>query len=202
MRIFAVILLMSAIGASAEDAFPTPATTAPPEVVASAVAAVRALGEQVELGRYQYAIDRMNPMWKDRAARRVGGMANLERQLQDVPRRMLRDGVSIISSHPQGEPKAFEVSPGRANPDGSGEIVYKKWLVFVPTITKSRVIRENEPRPIHFESIGFQVAVSDKDPLDWTFIDGSSVTVNELRSIFITLPADFELPPTELREAR
>jgi hypothetical protein len=201
IRITAVSLV-TALCAIAEDAFPTPATTAPPEIVASAVAAVRHLGEQVVLGRYHVAIEKMNPMWKDRAARRAGGMASLERQLQDVPRRMLRDGVSILSSHPQGEPKVFEVSPGRANPDGSGEIIYTKWLIFVPTITTSRVIRESEPRPILFESIGFQVAVSDKEPLDWTFIDGSSVTVNELRSMFPTRPADFELPPIELREAR
>jgi len=191
--------LMITLSALAENAMPTPATTAPPEVLASAVAAVRNLGEQVVLGRYHVAIERMNPMWKDRAARRAGGMANLEKQLQDVPRRMVRDGVSILSSHPQGQPRVFEVGPGR---NANNEIIYTKWLVFVPTITTSRIILEGKPRPVVFESIGFQIAISDKEPLDWTFIDGSSVTVNELRSMFITLPADLELPPIDVRESR
>ena len=37
----------------------------PPEVVASAVAAVAKLGEEVVMGRYKVAVDRMNPQWKD-----------------------------------------------------------------------------------------------------------------------------------------
>ena len=52
------------------------------------------------------------------------------------------------------------------------------------------------------ESIGFQVAVSDKGKNDWTFIDGSGLTVNDLRGLFVTLPQDLELPPLEKRESR
>jgi len=206
MRRISVIFFFSVIGLFADESLPIPATTAPPEVVASAVAAVRDLGEQVVLGRYHVAIERMNPVWKDRAARRAGGMAALENQLNQVGREMVRQGVSIISSHPQGKPRVFEVTPGRHTRivDGQSveEMIYTKWLIFVPTITTYRIIREGEPRPLVVESTGFQVAVSDKDPLKWTFIDGASVTVNELRSLFITLPADVELPPIERREAR
>ena len=202
----ALISLSVASVSLAEDALPVPARTAPPDVIESAVSAVRDLGEEVVLGRYHAAIERMNPMWKERAARRAGGMEALENQLQGVAREMVRQGVSVISSRPQGRPRVFEVSPGRQTRTVEGEsvekIIYTKWFVLVPTITTYRIMMEGEPRPIVIESTGFQVAISDKQPLDWTFIDGSSVTVNELRSLFLTLPKDLELPPIERREAR
>ena len=190
----------------AEEALPAPSAAAPPDVVNSAVAAVRQLGEQVVLGRYQFAIERMNPLWKDRAARRAGGMEALENQLNKVAREMVRQGISIISSEPEGRPRALEVSPGTTTRTVDGqtieEPVYTRWMVFVPTVTTYRIIMEGEPRPLIVESTGFQVAVSDKDPIDWTFIDGSSVTVNELRSLFISIPADYELPPIGRRQSR
>ncbi len=200
------VLLLGLASVSAEDPLPAPATTAPPEVVASAVAAVRQLGEQVVLGRYHYAIERMNPMWKDRAARRAGGMAALEKQLNETTREMVRQGISIISSQPEGPPRVLEVSPStRINQVGGEsieEVIYSRWMIFVPIVTTYRIIMEGEPRPLLVESTGFQVAISEKDPLDWTFIDGSSVSINELRSLFISIPADFELPPVGNREAR
>ena len=201
-------LIASAIVATAvgEETMPVPARTAPDEVIDSAVAAVRKLGEEVVLGRYHVAIERMNPLWKDRAARRAGGMEALQEQLEGVAREMVRRGVSVISSRPDGRPRVFEVWPGREARlvDGQtvDQLVYKKWLVFVPTVTRYRILMEGEPRPIVIESTGFQIAVSEKSPLDWTFIDGASVTVNDLRSLFRTLPQDLELPPIERREAR
>lgn len=194
--------LITALSALADDALPAPAPAAPADVVASAVDAVRDLGEQVVLGRYHVAIERMNPMWKDRAARRAGGIATLEEQLQGVARQMVRQGISIISSRPLGQPRVFEVWPGKNEGENEEELVFNKWLIFVPTVTTYRIMVEGEPRPFVIESTGFQVAVSDKQPLDWSFIDGSSVSVNELRSLFINLPADVELPPIERRELR
>ena len=52
------------------------------------------------------------------------------------------------------------------------------------------------------ESIGFQVALADKGKNDWTFIDGAGLTTADLRSLFITLPQDMELPPIEKKEVR
>jgi hypothetical protein len=202
----AALCMISTLGALAEDSFPNPATTAPPEVVSSAVAAVRHLGEQVVLGRYHVAVERMNPMWKERAARRAGGMKALMEQLDGVARQMVEQGVSIIASAPKGQPRVFEVSPGRKKSIVDGQeveqMIYTRWLILVPTVTTYRILVEGEPRPVVIESTGFQVAVSEKDPLDWTFIDGASITVNELRSLFLTLPKDLELPPIERREAQ
>jgi hypothetical protein len=74
--------------------------------------------------------------------------------------------------------------------------------VLIPTATKFRIIRPGQTRPIVIESIGFQVAISDKGKNDWSFIDGSGLTVNELRSIFVTLPLDLQFPPLEKHESR
>jgi hypothetical protein len=182
------------------------ASSAPADVVASAVAAVAKLGDEVVLGRFQVAVDRMNPTWKERTAKRVGGMEVLEKQLAGVARQMVQQGISMISFKPQGLPKSFEVGPGKKVEKVDGveveSLIFNKWLVLVPTVTQFRIMREGEVKPLFIESVGFQVAISDKAKNDWTFIDGSSLSVNDLRSLFATLPQDMELPPLEKREAR
>lgn len=191
---------------SPQDAAPAPVAAAPAEVVASAVAAVASLGDEVVLGRYQVAVERMNPVWKERTASRAGGMNKLEEQLAGVARQMVQQGISMISFKPQGQPRSYEVGPGKKVDIVKGEevetLIFTKWLVLVPTATKFRIIRQGESKPLVIESIGFQVAVSDKGRNDWTFIDGSGLTVNDLRSMFVTLPQDLQLPPLEKHESR
>lgn len=181
-------------------------SAAPADVVAAASAAVADLGNEVVLGRYQVAVERMNPQWKENAANRMGGMKDLEKQLAGVARQMVQQGISIISFKPQGQPRSFEVSPGKKVDKVNGgdveSLIFTKWLVMIPTVTKFRIIREGQPKPVFIESIGFQVAISDKGKNNWTFIDGSGLTVNDLRSIFITLPQDLKFPPLEKRESR
>ncbi|NQW99469.1 hypothetical protein HQ447_02330 [bacterium] len=182
------------------------ASAAPADVVASAVTAVARLGDEVVLGRYQVAVERMNPMWKERTAKRLGGMKELERQLSGVARQMVQQGISMISFKPQGQPRSYEVGPGKKVERVGGEevesLIFNKWMVLIPTATTFRIIREGESKPIVIESIGFQIAISDKGANDWTFIDGSGLTVNDLRMLFPTLPLDMQLPPLEKRESR
>jgi hypothetical protein len=185
---------------------PPPASAAPPDVVASAVAAVARLGDEVVMGRYQVAVERMNPMWKERTAKRLGGMDELERQLAGVAKQMVQQGISMISFKPQGQPRSYEVGPGRKVDVVAGEevesLIFTKWMVLIPTATTFRVILQGEAKPRLIESIGFQVAISDKGKNDWSFIDGSGLTVTDLRSLFATLPQDLQLPPLEKRETR
>ena len=182
------------------------AQEAPADVVASAVSAVADLGQEVAMGRFHVAVERMYPKWKERAAKRVGGMAELEKQLDGVTRQMVQQGISILSFRPQGQPRSYEVLPGKKTEIVDGQevesMIYTKWMVLVPTLSKFRIMREGEPKPLVFESIGFQVAVSDKNKLEWTFIDGAGLTVNDLRSLFISPPLNLELPPIEKRESR
>jgi len=178
----------------------------PPDVVNSAVAAVSKLGDEVVLGRYQAAIERMNPAWKERTAARMGDMAKLEKQLADVAAQMVRQGISMISFKPQGQPLTYQVSPGKKIIKENGKeverLVFTKWLVLVPTVTRFRIMREGEPRPLVIECTGYQVAISDKGANDWTFIDGAGLKPADLRGLFITLPQDIDLPPVEKREVR
>ncbi len=183
---------------------PVLSSMAPPEVVASASTAVAKLGDEVVLGRYKAAIDRMNPLWKERTAKRMGGMDKLESQLDGVAQQMVQNGISMISFKPQGQPRSYEVGAGKKVEKVNGEnvesLVFNQWLVMIPTVTKFRITRQNEKTMV-IESIGFQVAISDKGKNDWTFIDGSGLSVNDLRSLFFNLPADIELPPTGKRES-
>jgi hypothetical protein len=175
------------------------ADAVPPEVMQSATSAVAALGNEVVLGRYQAALERMNPLWKERVSQRMGGMQVLEEQLAKIPEEMVRQGITMLSSKPEGAPIVHQVGPQKGK---SGNLVYTKWLVLVPTMTKFRLIREGNPKPLVIESLGYQVAISPKDKLDWTFIDGAGLKVSDLRGLFITLPRNIELPTVSKREAR
>jgi hypothetical protein len=178
----------------------------PPQVVAAAVAAVAKLGDEVVLGRYQVAVERMYPLWKERAAKRMGGMDVLEKQLAGVGAQMVQQGISIISFKPQGQPRAYEVAPGTKVVKESGanvsKLVYTKWMVLVPTVRKIRIQREGVLKAVVIESTGYQVAISDKARNDWTFMDGADLKLNDLRGLFVTLPQNLELPPVEQRESR
>lgn len=204
---FATVLMMQAIAFAQQEASNSEsygeaeviADAVPPEVVQSATKAVAALGNEVVLGRYQTALDRMNPLWKERVSQRMGGMQALEEQLAKVPAEMVRQGITMLSSRPEGDPIVHQVGPQTGK---SGNLVYTKWLVLVPTITKFRLIREGNPKPIVIESLGYQVAISPKDQLDWTFIDGAGLKVSDLRGLFVTLPLNIKLPPVTKREAR
>ena len=181
------------------------APTAPPEVAASAVEAVASLGNEVVQGRYQVAVERMNPLWKERTAKRLGGMEALEKQLAGVAQQMVQQGISMISFRPQGQPRSYEVGAGKKVEKVNGQevesLTFSQWMVLIPTVTKFRITRQNE-KTLIIESIGFQVAVSDKGKNNWTFIDGSGLSVNDLRGLFFNLPQDMQLPPIEKRESR
>ncbi|HEX5790916.1 MAG TPA: hypothetical protein VFY13_07165 [Luteolibacter sp.] len=180
----------------------------PQEAIDSAVAAVAELGQAVVQGKYQRALDCMNPTWKERYAKRVGGMKKLEERLQAVAAEMVRNGVTMVSCQPSGKPEAYGVSPVNAKVVIDGKTVegmrYSQWLVLVPTVTRYRVMqREREGGPVKWlqlENQGFQVAVSDRGKNQWTFIDGSGLAVSDLRSLYITLPQNMQLPQVGSRQ--
>lgn len=165
--------------------------SAPEEVIRSAVKATEALGEKVVMGNHKVAVDRMYPRWKQRMAKRKGGVAELERELAGIGEIMARNGMSLKSFKTVGEPKSYEVWPGK---EVDGEPVFTKWVVLVPTVTRLRYMQEGQRRPEELDLYGFQVAIADKGSDDWTFISGSDISVADLRSLFTSLPANLELP--------
>ena len=195
MILLATILSMAVSGVDAQVA-------APAEVTSAAVAAVKAMGDQVVLGRHQEAINRMYPQWKESVAKREGGMEKLEAKLAGIVKQMNEQGVQVLSFRPEGIPTAYEVGPGKEVVEENGKkvekMIYKQWLLLIPTVTEYRITQPGKggelPKFLVITSSGFQVAISDKDKNDWTFIDGSGVTVPELRRLFITLPDTLVLP--------
>lgn len=172
--------------------------TAPPEVTKSAIDAVEELGKQVVLGNHKVAVDKMYPAWKKRMAIRVGGIDKLEAKLLGIGQLMARNGVNMISFKTKGAPWVYEVWP--AAEDDKGAPVFSKWVMLIPTVTTFRIMEGDPPKAHIINSHGFQVAVSGKDKLDWTFINGSDITVPDLRALFPSLPANLELPNVK-REA-
>jgi hypothetical protein len=195
--ILSVVMLMLATFRAAGQ------VDAPAEVAASAVAAVKALGEQLVLGRHQVAIERMYPELKKRLAKQEGGMDKLEARLADAfGRKMSEQGVQLISFRPEGRPIAYEVGAGKevvAGGDGPVErMVFRQWLLLIPTVAEYRTIRPvvegGVPKSLIVIGRGFQVAVADKGSNDWTFIYGAGLTVPDLRRMFFTLPETMVLP--------
>lgn len=161
------------------------------DVTDSAVKAVEELGRQVVLGNHRAAIDSMYPQWKERMSKRKGGEEALEKELEGIGETLARNGVSIISFRTEGRPTLHEVWPGQG---AEGQATFEKWLVLIPTVTEFRIMHGDQPRGQVVRSHGFQVAIADKDEMKWGFINGSDVSVSDLRSLFITLPPELELP--------
>ena len=178
------------------------------DVTDSAVAAVKSLGEQVVLGKHEVAIERMYPEWKERAAKQAGGMDKLEAQLAKVSQVMAQQGVQLISFKPQGAPSSYEVQMGKEEVVEDGKkvekAIYKKWLVLIPTVTEYRIAAPAEkggvPKFVVIQSTGYQAAISDKGKNDWTYIDLASLTVTELRRLFIKLPEHMQIPPIKRKQ--
>ena len=185
------------------------AAEVPQPVVDSAVAAVGKLGEQLVQGNRGYSVERMYPRWKQRMAMRLGGMDALKAKLAEQIRRdeeqMRLSGMSMVSSRPDGKPLAFEVWPGKETRTVEGEkvevMIKTKWLVLVPTVTKFRVIERETSKTRFIERLGFQAAVTKKGEVDWTFVGGEGLGIEDLRSLFPSVPAGVLLPKTEWRKA-
>jgi len=182
----------------------------PPEVQSPAVAAVNELGKHVVLGRFQVAIDRMYPQWKEQLSKRAGGMDKLQEQLAGAGKDMAAQGIQILSFRAVDIPTAYEVDAGKEIVQQNGKpvetMIFKKWLLLIPTVTEFRFTPPAKPGELPKARVvvskGFQVAISEKGKNDWTFIDGSGIRVSDLRRLFFTLPENLELPEIKQEEKK
>lgn len=177
-------------------------TTAPIEVVNSAIAAVNDLGKQVVLGKMKTSMERMYPQWRQRLSERAGGDAALQKTFDEMMAEMMKQGTTMISFKTFGFPTVYDVYPGKKVEIIDGKsvetLINTKWMLLIPTEIRYRVM--NGATPLIIESKGYQIAISDKDKVNWTFIDGSGLKVQDLRSMFISLPKDMILPEIKRRE--
>lgn len=163
-------------------------------VLSGAELATKKLGGEVMKGNFVYSIDKMYPRWKKRAAVRLGGEEKLRAKLLQVPEEMRKNGISMLKFEVSKPSVIHEVFLGRGE-DKTGKPfqVYREWLVFVPTRTVYHYIDPTTRKPKRVERRSFQVAINTKGTAKWTFIDGSTLTVSQLRSFFPGLPEDQKL---------
>ncbi len=173
--------------------------TAPVEVVNSGVAAVNDLGAEVVKGKFACLYERMNPQWRTKLAEKIGGEEKLRQQCESAGAVLAKNATTITRLAATGFPTVFEVSPGKKESIVDGKkvetLIYTQWLLFVPTITHLQIVGDDGIHTV--ESRSFQVAISPKSELRWTFIDGATTSIAELRNLFISLPVNVTLPKQE-----
>ncbi|MGB1937592.1 MAG: hypothetical protein ACPHVK_08880 [Akkermansiaceae bacterium] len=186
-----------------------------PTIADEARSAVQKLGLELMKGNFKYGQERMYPRWKRRLALRVGGMDRLEAQLRSGDQQRVSMGI-MVTDYRAARPSAFfdvwrarKVHPETGEPvtDAEGrEIIVSHWLTVVPTWTQVRVPDPQQGGKIRtLEEKSYTVAVSEKGSGEWYFLTGMKPTVQDLRSLFPSLPADEEelgLPESSAREIK
>ena len=162
----------------------------------SAQDSAQRLGNEVLKSNFVYAIDQMYPRWKARQAKRIGSEAKLLKTFNRAGAQMQEAGITLDSFQALSPLQAYRVhpkmKPGRSEIRTSADLNYQI-LVFVPTKMKMSFFLENKPKVSYMRN-SFQVAISQEGSTQWSFIDGATIRITDLRSMFPLLPNDLELP--------
>lgn len=193
-KLFFVVLGFGLLGSQAFAQEEPPVGTAD-----SAQRAVQVLGDEVVKGNLEYAVNNMYPRLLARLIKQIGNKEDLLLRVQKAGEQMTQNGISIIKFKSGAPTSFFRVWPLRkkgTDPTSNApeDFVYQ-WLTFVPTQKTIRVIDSSnvEKRIRIYEQEGFQVAITREDVDDWTFIDGSTLSIETLRSLFPSIPVDIDM---------
>ncbi len=184
-------------------------------VETSAQAAVQKLGLEMMKGNFKYGHERMYPRWKRRLATRHGGMEKLDAALAASAQQKINMRL-VVTAYRADRPRAFfsvwkakKVDPRSGEPlvDATGrEVVVEHWLAIVPTMTRVKVPDMQRGGMIRvLEEDGYAVAIAEKGTRDWYFMTGMKPTINDLRSLFPSLPPtakELRLPLPKVREIK
>ena len=162
----------------------------------SVQAAVQKMGNEVLKSNFSYAVDKMYPRWKNRQAKRLGSEVKLLAAFNNAGVQMQEAGITIDSFVANPALKTYKVHPlmkdGRNEIRSSDDVIYEL-LVFVPTKMKMTFLLENQPKR-SFLRESFQIAIAKEGSNEWTFLDGATISVKDLRSLFPLLPHKLVLP--------
>lgn len=166
--------------------------TVPAKLVAEAVVAVQAVGDDALKGEFDEVVAKLYPRFRKRAVKQAGGEAALIATFGKMMSDLSATGITIIKFEAEPALHAFDIPE------------FNEWLVFVPT---ARTIRYIDPATKKVQRAvlrDYQIAIRKKegDPT-WTFLNGSTMEISELRTLFPSLPAtpsELGLPSKEFKK--
>ncbi len=186
-----------------------------PAVAESAQQAVQKLGLEMMKGNFAYAHQRMYPRWKRRLAARYGGIEKLDAQLAKSVQQKMSMSIAV-TRYRADRPRSFfsvwrskKIDPRTGVPvmNSLGKpVIVEYWLAIVPTTTRVKIPDPQRGGKIRvLEEVSYTVAISEKGKNDWYFLTGLKPSVQDLRSLFPSLPRsekDLGLPKASVREIK
>lgn len=170
--------------------------------------ATQTLGNNILNGNFSYAVEKMYPRYRSKQEKLHGRMDAKKIEL-DMSTSLNNMGVTITSftaEKPIGVFKVWQqIKPSvklRLDQGIKTELkasdVFHNWLFIVPTTQVWTFASKKGGPPRRLKREGFQIAVAQETPVagqeTWTFIDGASMTTQDLRSVFPSLPVRLVLP--------
>ena len=152
----------------------------PADVLADAVVAVQNVGDQTLKGEYAEVVEKMYPRFQQRSAKKLGGKAKMALEMKAAVDKFAASGMKITNLTAEPALHGFEIPE------------FREWLVFVPTTRTVRRIDPETGLAQRLEITDYQAAIRKHDGKDWTFLNGSTLSLLELRSLFPSLPNGIE----------
>ena len=159
---------------------------------ASAQKAARELSGAVKTGDMMWMVEKMYPNMKKSLARRLpGGMEQLETTYRKMGEEIKKPGIRIESYEVMAPAGEYPVKAGT------------EMLVVLPIRMVVSMKNPQNGQLVRIEQRSFLYAIAQKgDHPTWFFIDGSSLSMNELRSYIYDIPLNIPLPPVSKKVLR
>ena len=153
----------------------------PAEILADAVRATQAVGDQTLKGEFDAVVEKLYPRSRKRAAKKLGGNQAVVDRMREMVNEFSAGGMALTKFVAEPAIHGFDIPE------------YREWLVFVPTTRTVRRISPETGLTQFLEITDYQVAIRKKEAgSEWSFINGSTLKISELRSFFPTLPIDIQ----------
>lgn len=155
--------------------------------------ATEQLTDEILKGNTDFAIANIYPRWKKQLSMRFGGEANFLKRARETVTEMNRQNT-VITDIKVGVPNTIYYVWLKKMKNKS--VIYFPFdyttqkLVIVPTSVHATIdeIDKETGKKIKIIKNSFQIAIYDEATKSWSFISGGSISINQLRSLFPTLP--------------